>query len=123
MDSNVDDLKNILEKLEINIKEFNKIGKIVDSIKNDKEIKNIDKVKIFVNINNIFSDEKIDNEIKIKKNNKKYINKDKIVKSSCKKCGKNKFKKYDFCYKHCQEENIIPKHIKRKDFDEYKKSL
>lgn len=116
MDSNIEILKNVLSKLEINIKEYNKIEKIVNSIKNDNEIKDTDKLKIFIHINNVFFNEKSDN--------KKNEIKDKSIKKGlCKKCEKNKFKKYDFCYKHCQEEDIIPKHIKRKDFDEYKKRI
>lgn len=66
---------------------------------------------------------------KIKKETKK-IQKHEIFKfySSSKnvtllKCKKQRFKKYDFCYKHCQEEDIIPKNIKRKNHDDYIKTL
>lgn len=99
---------------------------------------NQDKKEIHVDIN-----EKINSDIKkikenLYKNNEEIYefatnldinnkgeekkNKIKDVKDICKKCGKHKFKKYDYCYKHCQEEDIIPKNVKRKDFNEYIKS-
>jgi hypothetical protein len=67
-------------------------------------------------MNKIKSKENLETQVEI-------INKDinDIInhKETCKKSSKNRFKKYNYCYKHCQEENIIPKEVKRKDFDNY----
>jgi hypothetical protein len=89
-------------------------------------IQNDNKILILKHINNIFF---YDNDINEKgtglkkeihdRNNEKT---EKHVKEPCKKCDKQKFKKYDYCYKHCQEENIIPKDIKRKDYNNYIKT-
>lgn len=43
MDSNIENLQNVLSKLKINIKEYNKIEKLVNIIINDNEINDFDK--------------------------------------------------------------------------------
>jgi hypothetical protein len=124
MSVNDNTLEELFSKLCINTKEYSKVELLINNIKNDETIKNKDKIKFFNHIDNVFfqnmnkikSKEKIETQVEI-------INKDinDIIKhkETCKKCEKNRFKKYNYCYKHCQEENIIPKEVKRKDFDNY----
>lgn len=75
--------------------------------------------------NNIFIESmlKINDSDKNKENNEIIEKKIKQIKKICKICKKQIFKKYEYCYKHCQEENIIPKNIKRKDYDDYVKEI
>ncbi len=124
MNSNNNKLEELFSKLCINTKEYSKVELLINNIKNDETIKNNDKIKFFNHIDNVFFQNM--NKIKSKENLEtqvEIINKDinDIInhKETCKKCSKNKFKKYNYCYKHCQEENIIPKEVKRKDFDNY----
>lgn len=121
----ISDLDNIFDKLKLNLKEYSKIEKLINAINKDNSIKEETKVKIYKYINGIYFDWK--NETKLQNKNIEKIeiidkNKENPKKKVCKKCNKTRFKKIDFCYKHCQEENIIPKNIKRKDFSEYEKT-
>lgn len=122
----ISDLDNIFDKLKLNLKEYSKIEKLINAINKDNSIKEETKVKIYKHINSIYFDWK--NETKLQNKNIEKIeiidkNKENPKKKVCKKCNKTRFKKFDFCYKHCQEENIIPKNIKRKDFSEYEKTI
>lgn len=115
MTENDNKLDEIFSKLCINVKEYNKLELLINNIKNDKTIKDEDKINVFIHIDNVFFHN-------LNKNKKDKIKtKNDIIKHKglCKKCEKNKFKKYDYCYKHCQEEDLIPKEVKRKDFNEY----
>lgn len=122
----VSDLDNIFSKLKLNLKEYSKIEKLINAIKKDNSIEEEEKVKVYEHINDIYFDRKK----KETKSQNKNIEKNEIIdekqenttKKVCKKCNKTRFKKFDFCYKHCQEEDIIPKNIKRKDFSEYEKT-
>jgi hypothetical protein len=121
-----DELNNVFSKLNMKLDEYTRTKKLIGLIKSDDHIQNDNKILILKHINNIFF---YDNDINEKgtglkkeihdRNNEKT---EKHVKESCKKCDKQKFKKYDYCYKHCQEENIIPKDIKRKDYNNYIKT-
>jgi hypothetical protein len=115
-----DELNNVFSKLNIKLDEYTKTKKLIELIKNDKHIKNDNKILILKHIDNIFFYGNNANEKGTEhKNDEKS---EKHIKELCKKCDKQKFKKYDYCYKHCQEENIIPKDIKRKDYDNYIKT-
>lgn len=114
-----DNLDEMFSKLCINAKEYNMVELLINNIKNDKSIKDDDKINIFIHIDNVY----FHNLNKNKKNKIKKGNDMIKHKESCKKCEKNKFKKYDYCYKHCQEEELIPKDVKRKDFNDYIKEI
>lgn len=123
---NNNELEILFSNLQIKSDEYSKIKELIKIIKNDEEIKNVDKIKILKHIDNIFfynNKNKDINENNLENEQKdKYENIEKNEKNLCKKCSKLKFKNNEYCYKHCQDENIIPKNIKRKDYNEYIKS-
>lgn len=119
----------ICSNLHIKLDEYSKVTILIETVKNDKNIQIHDKIKFLNHIENIF----------IRDNNKKHTkdfflncksgkikikkeSQNKINEKLCKKCKKHKFKKYNYCYKHCQEEDIIPNNIKRKDYNDYLKT-
>lgn len=111
-------LEKMFSKLYIKLDEYSKVKELVNVIKNDNNIQNNDKFYFLNHINNIY----FNNEDINKKNINKNQSEHETLSNICKKCEKHKFKKYEYCYKHCQEENIIPKDVKRKDYDNYIKN-
>lgn len=129
--NNINNLNDVFSKLKLNLKEYSKIEELTNTIKKDNSIRDEEKIKIYLHINDIYFDKKQD-ELKTQNKNiekKRNVNKtdkqkqEKPLKQLCKKCNKTQFKKFEFCYKHCQEEYIIPKNIKRKDYNEYEKNI
>lgn len=118
MDKN-NELEEIFEGLCIKTNEYSKVKDLINTIKNDNKIQNNDKIYFLKHIDNIY----FKNDKDKKENEENAISVKEDLDKICKKCEKHKFKKYKYCYKHCQDENIIPKEIKRKDYDKYIKNL
>lgn len=85
MTENDNKLDDIFSKLCINVKEYNKLELLINNIKNDKTIKDEDKINVFIHIDNVF----FHNLNKNKKDKIKTKNDIIKHKESCKKCEKN----------------------------------
>jgi hypothetical protein len=108
-------IRNLTKKVDLLDINLNKLisnnNVFIEGMLKINEINDSDKNKEIIEIEN-----KCENNEISEKNIKQ-------IKKICKKCKKQIFKKYDFCYKHCQDENIIPQNVKRKDYDNYVKQI
>lgn len=117
-------LTNKVDLLDINLNKLINNNNVF--IENMLKINNLENLNIHDRSNIINDKDDKDRTVEnknIQEKNEFSEKKIKQIKKLCKKCKKQIFKKYEFCYKHCQEENIIPQNIKRKNYDDYIKTL